>query len=186
MYMQNVSDDMYWNDDSYLLMWIYSSLLIVYMFMNSRMEWDHSANEETFTNCTEVELKYSPVALEIIDDEWNTYERCLRWFKFNKWNNTYCYELKWKKIKFNSEKTSVTIFYKRLPNPITKEDLSSELDIPDSLIATVLFYTSYQILPSHYSEWAQLAQNYQNTALTLMNEYITAYWFTTGDTSFIS
>jgi hypothetical protein len=52
------------------------------------------------------------------------------------------------------------------------------------LIPTVMFFMSYQILPSHYSEWAQLAQNYQNTAMTLMNEYLTAYWFTTWDVSF--
>jgi hypothetical protein len=43
--------------------------MMVFMFMNSRMEWDHSSMNETFENQTEVELDYYPVALEVIDDE---------------------------------------------------------------------------------------------------------------------
>jgi hypothetical protein len=43
--------------------------MMVFMFMNSRMEWDHSSVNEEFNNVSEVELEYYPVAIDVTDDE---------------------------------------------------------------------------------------------------------------------
>lgn len=180
MYMQNISNDMFWWDDNYIRLWLYNSLVIIFLYMNSRTEWDWSIEEETVTGLVHT-LKYDPTELQILKKGWGM-RRKYRWKLWDRDDNWYT--LKGREITFNGDFDEIVIIYKRLPEMIIDWDANKIIDIPTPLISAIMFLMAYQILPSHYSEWASLSINYYNMAQQIMDQYVSAYGYLNNDDKF--
>ena len=159
------------------------SLYTLFQKMNSATTlWKHSFEIFPVTTGTKtVTLPFSPMKIvEVSNKSGSTiYDEYASLEMITDWNQAYNdesytrfnYELNWNVLTFTDDFIG-NVFYIREPKTITVDNLSEELDCPDSLFWYLFYHALFSLMPFILTEWATLANTHYEHAKELLNDNV--------------
>jgi len=162
------------------------ALISLFQTMNQYTTvWDHSfvEHDEITVDTDTVTLEFDPIRIiEISDDNYNVWTRYSSLKMISNWNwerlktedqTTHKYSRKGKVITFHKP-FKWRIFYVRMPNLISDENINEEVDFPIETLGSMFFLSLFNLMPFVLQEWQTIATGHYEHAKELFKQTVSS------------